>query len=68
MEAARYFPQLDRSASEIFKYINVLNDFTLLLHNGDIIKFNATNETEFCKWLDDNGIENIRKEKGWFLE
>ncbi|MBP6139920.1 MAG: hypothetical protein KA434_01710 [Bacteroides sp.] len=68
MAAATYYPNFEYPASDIFKYIVILKDFTLMLHNGDIVKFTPDNEDTFKKWLGDNGVQNIREEKDWVVK
>jgi len=68
MDAATNFPNFKYSASEVFKYICIFKDFTLMLNNGDIVKFTPDNEYTFKAWLDDNGVQNIRKESDWVVK
>jgi len=68
MVAAARFPDFEYSVTEVFKYINILKDFTLMLHNGDIVKFTPDDECVFKAWLDDNGVLNIRKESDWVMK
>lgn len=68
MAAATHFPNFEYTASEIYKYINILKDFTLMLNDGDIVKFTPDNEGAFKKWLDDNGVQNIREESNWVVK
>ena len=68
MATVTHFPNFEYSASEIFKYIYILKDFTLMLNDGDIVKFTPDNEDAFKKWLDDNGIQNIREESNWVVK
>jgi len=68
MEAATHFPNFEYPASEVFKYIHFLKDFTLMLNYGDIVKFTPDDEDAFKKWLDDNGVQNIREEKDWVVK
>jgi len=39
-----------------------------MLNNGDIVKFTPDNEYTFKAWLDDNGVQNIRKESDWVVK
>ncbi|VTR29354.1 hypothetical protein [Sphingobacterium thalpophilum] len=68
MAAATYFPNFEYPASEVFKYICILKDFTLMLHSGDIIKFTPDDEYAFKAWLDNNGVQNIRNESDWAVK
>ncbi|QNL52218.1 hypothetical protein H8S90_11955 [Olivibacter sp. SDN3] len=68
MEAVIYFPNFEYPASEVSMYICILKDFTLMLKNGDIVKFTPDNEDTFKAWLDDNGIKNIRNESDWVVK
>lgn len=68
MKAANYYLDFYYPASDLFKYIAILKDFTILLQNGDIIKYTPCDEIAFKKWLNTNGIPNIREEDGWVVE
>ncbi|MCC2598307.1 hypothetical protein [Sphingobacterium sp. FBM7-1] len=68
MAASIYFPNFEYSASEVFKYMYILKDFTLMLNDGDIVKFTPDDEDAFKKWLDDNGVQNIREESNWVVK
>ncbi len=68
MALAIYFPNFEYSVTEIFKYINILKDFTIMLNDGNIVKFTPDDEDAFKKWLDDNGVQNIREEKDWVVK
>ncbi|MBT2564689.1 hypothetical protein J7E50_19545 [Pedobacter sp. ISL-68] len=68
MTAAFIFPGLKYPSSDLIKYLNVLNDFSLVLKNGDIIKFAPDDEQAFLKWLNENNIQNIRKDEGWIIQ
>ncbi len=68
MKAVSYFPGFKYPSSALIKYINVIRDFTIMLENGEFIKFTPNDEQAFLNWLDENNISNIRKEAGWILE
>ena len=68
MAAATHFPNFEYSASEVFKYIHISKDFTLMLQNEDILKFTPHDDDAFKKWLDDNGVQNIREESNWVVK
>lgn len=68
MKAVSYFPGFKYPSSTLIKYINVIRDFTIMLENGEFIKFTPNDEQAFLDWLDVNNISNIRKEAGWILE
>lgn len=68
MEAASYFPGFEYSASELIKYITVVRDFSLILKSGEIIKFTPHDDVSFEQWLNENNVQNIRKEEGWINE
>ena len=68
MTAATHFPNFEYSASEIFKYLNVFVNFVLILKNGNIVKFTTDDEGAFKKWLDDNGVQNMREEDNWVVK
>lgn len=62
------YPGFKYSASELLSYITILNDFTIILQNGDIVQYLPDNHNDFKEWLDGNNIQNIREEKGWIVE
>lgn len=68
MTASFYYPGFDYPATELLKYITVLNDFTIMLKDGDIIKHTPDDDEAFKRWLDCNHIQNIREEQGWAIE
>ncbi len=68
MKTASYFPGFEYPASELLKYISIFKDFSLMLKSGEFIKFTPSNDNLFKQWLDDNDIQNIRKEEGWINE
>lgn len=68
MKAASYFPGFEYPASELLKYITVVKDFSLMLKSGEIIKFTPIDDLFFERWLNDNNVQNIRKEEGWIIE
>lgn len=68
MTAATHFPNFEYSASEVFSYMYILKDFTLMLNNGDIVKFTPDDVDALKKWLDDKGVQNIREEKDWVVK
>lgn len=67
MTAANYFPGFDFPASELIKFLTVSDSFTIMLKNGDIIHFSTEDEMLFKKWLIDNNVVDMRKEKGWII-
>lgn len=68
MEVALHYPGFKYSANDLLKYITILNDFTIMLKDGDIIKYIPDNDTAFKIWLKENNIQNIREEKGWIID
>lgn len=68
MVAVTHFPNFEYPASEVFKYLHILQDFTLMLNDGNIVKFTPDDEDAFKKWLDDNVVQNIREEKDWVVK
>lgn len=68
MVAVTHFPDFEYSVSKVFKYMYILKDFTIMLNDGDIIKFAPDDEDDFKKWLDDNGVQNIREENNWMVK
>lgn len=65
---SEHFPGFAYSVKELYQYIAVADLFTIILDNGDIIKFTPNRPEEFEQWLLDNGIGNIRKQPGWVIE
>lgn len=68
MKAVSYFPGFKYPSSAIIKYIHVFEDFTIMLENGEFIKFTPSDEQAFLTWLDDNKVCDIRKEADWVLK
>lgn len=68
MEPALHYPEFEYPGTELFKYMTISNDFTIMLKDADIIQYVPDNEITFKKWLDDNNIQNIRGEKGWVID
>jgi hypothetical protein len=65
MTAVRHFPGFEYPSYQILKYISLLNNFTIMLNSGEIVKFTPSNELAFLNWLTENGIPSIRNEEGW---
>lgn len=59
----REFPGLKWKAKEIHQFIRIENHFTLILENGDIVKFDTENAEKLLIWLTDHNISNIRSDK-----
>ena len=67
MTTANYFPGFDYPASELVKFLTASNSFTIMLKNGDIIHFSTEDDKLFKQWLLENGVVDLRKEKGWII-
>lgn len=67
MSASSYYPGFDYPASQILKFLAALDFFTLMLKNGDIVHYTATDIKSFSQWLADNNIPDIRTEDGWII-
>lgn len=68
MKPASYYKEFAYAASEIEKFLAAFDLFSIVLKDGEIIKFQPKDEKAFGQWLEENGIPDIRKEKGWILE
>lgn len=68
MKPACHFEGFAYAASEIEKFLNASNLFSIVLKNGDIVQFQPKDENAFRQWLGENDIPDIRKEKGWIVE
>ncbi|MEJ7678736.1 MAG: hypothetical protein WKG06_12935 [Segetibacter sp.] len=44
-----------------------LDFFTIMLKNGQIVHYKATDEKSFSQWLAENNIPDIRTEDGWVI-
>lgn len=67
MSAPSHYPGFDYPANQIFKFLAALDYFTIILKNGEIVHFKASDVNSFLKWLTDNNIPNIRAEDGWVI-
>lgn len=63
-----FFPGFAYAAHELDQFIAVLNLFTIILDNGDIIKYEPDNKDQFLEWLHSNDVKDIRKQDGWITE
>ncbi|WP_149243045.1 hypothetical protein [Dyadobacter sp. 32] len=52
-------------ASKLRKFIAVEDLFTIILHDGDIVKYTAGHPDHFKRWLLENNVADIRNEDGW---
>lgn len=63
--ALSHYAGFDYPASKLCKFIAVEDLFTIILHDGDFVKFTASDPDEFKRWLLENNVADIRKEDGW---
>lgn len=67
MTLATYYPDFAYEAGQLLKFLAVDDHFTIMLKDGDIIHFTPNDSTTFKKWLEKNGVQNLRKEDGWIV-
>ncbi len=63
-----FYPGFEYAAHELDQFIAVLDLFTIILTNGDIIKYAPDNQEHFLEWLLLNKVKDIRKQEGWVNE
>ena len=63
--ALSLFHGFDYPASKLCKFIAVGDLFTIILHDGDIVKYSAGDTDEFKRWLVENNVIDIGNEEGW---
>ena len=67
MSASSDYPGFDYPANQIFKFLAALDFFTIMLKNGEVVHFKASDTNSFRQWLTDNNIPDIRTEDGWVI-
>jgi len=67
MSASSHYPGFDYPANQIFKFLAALDFFTIILKNGEVVHYKASDILSFSQWLTDNNIPNIRTEDGWVI-
>jgi hypothetical protein len=67
MSASSHYPGFDYPANQIFKFLAALDFFTIILKNGEVVHYKASDILSFSQWLTDNNISNIRTEDGWVI-
>ncbi len=67
MSASSRYPGFDYPANQIFKFLAALDFFTIMLKNGEVVHYKASDESSFRQWLKDNNIPDIRTEDGWVI-
>lgn len=67
MSASSRYPGFDYPANQVFKFLAALDLFTLMLKNGEIVHYTASDVNAFRKWLTDNNVPDIRTENGWVI-
>lgn len=55
-----YYIGFPYPATDLSKFIAAGNIFTIMLKAGDIIHFTPDDTLKFKKWLNENGITDIR--------
>lgn len=68
MSVSSHYPGFDYPANQIFKFLAVLDFFTIMLKNGEIVHYTAPDVSSFRQWLIDNNIPDIRSEDGWIIQ
>ena len=67
MSVSSHYPGFDYPANQIFKFLAALDFFTIILKNGEVVHYKASDILSFRQWLTDNNISNIRTEDGWVI-
>lgn len=67
MSASSHYPGFDYPANQIVKFLAALDFFTIMLKNGDVVHYKASDATSFSQWLLDNSVPDIRTEDGWVI-
>jgi len=67
MSASSHYPGFDYPANQIFNFLAALDFFTIILKNGKVVHYKASDILSFSQWLTDNNISNIRTEDGWVI-
>lgn len=65
---AIYYPGFLYPASELFQFIVVQDLFSIILDNGDIVKFIPDDRDDFKDWLLIHQVKDIRSEDGWVIK
>ncbi len=68
MSTSSYYPGFDYPANHISKFLAAFDFFTIMLKNGEIVHYTASDVNAFRKWLTDNNIPDIRDEDGWVID
>lgn len=67
MSASSHYPGFKHPANQVLKFLAALDFFTIMLKNGDIVHYVASDVKAFRKWLTDNNIPDVRAEDGWVI-
>lgn len=67
MTANSRYPGFEYSAQNLSKFIAVLDFFTIMLKDGNIIHFTPDDADSFRHWLLLNKITDMRTEQGWVI-
>ncbi|MET6998693.1 PH domain-containing protein [Chitinophaga defluvii] len=65
MDTPQFYHGFAYAAKELYQFIAAYDYFTILLDDGDIIHFTASDPDDFRKWLTAHNIPDIRKLDGW---
>lgn len=67
MTANTHYPGFDYAASDVIKFLAVIDFFTMMLKDGRIIHYTPDDTDAFKKWLLSHKIKDMRTEKGWVI-
>lgn len=60
MTTETHYPDFQFKPEQLARYIEAAGTFSLLFKDGNIVHFTAPDPAEFRKWLDEQGVVNIR--------
>lgn len=67
MATVNCYPGFEYSANQLHKFIGVLDFFTIIFNDGNIVHFTAKDANSFRQWLLLNQVKGIRTEDGWIV-
>lgn len=67
MSASSHYPGFDYPANQIFNFLSALDYFTIMLKDGQIVHYTASDVNAFLQWLTDNNIPDMRTEDEWVV-
>lgn len=65
MDTPQNYPGFGYAAKELYQFLAAYDYFTIILEDGDVIHFTASNPDDFRNWLDAHNIQDARKMDGW---